>query len=176
MEMPLYHLPNARTIGLLVWERTVAFLKKAATVILVVSAVVWLLATLPHGAIESSYLAAVGRFLSPVGALMGLDWKPLVALLASFVAKENSVATLGVLYGVGEEAGALAGALQANMSVASGLAFLVAEMLFIPCVSTVAVVRQETGSWRWALLNVAALTLLAIGGGAIAYRLALLFL
>ena len=62
------------------------------------------------------------------------------------------------------------------MSVASGLAFLVAEMLFIPCVSTVAVVRQETGSWRWALLNVAALTLLAIGGGAIAYRLALLFL
>ena len=176
MEMPLYHVPNARTIGLLVWERTLAFLKKAATVILVVSALVWLLATLPHGAIESSYLAAVGRFLAPVGAFMGLDWKPLVALLAGFVAKENAVATLGVLYGVGEDPGALVGALQANLSAASGLAFLVAQMLFIPCVSTVAAVRQETGSWRWALLNVAALALLAVLGGAVAYRLALLFL
>ena len=176
MEMPLYHVPNARTIGLLVWERTLAFLKKAATVILVISALVWLLATLPHGETESSYLATVGHVLAPVGGLMGLDWKPLVALLASFVAKENAVATLGVLYGVGEDAGALVEALRANLSPASGLAFLVAQMLFIPCVSTVAAVRQETGSWRWALLNVAGLTLLAIIGGAVAYRLALLVL
>jgi len=176
MELPLYHAPNARTIGLLVWERTLAFLQKAATVILVVSVLVWLLATLPHGDIETSYLAAFGRALAPIGGLMGLGWKPIVALLTSFVAKENSVATLGVLYGAGEEAGALAAALQASLSPASGLAFLVAQMLFVPCVSTVAAVRQETGSWRWALVNVVALALLAVLGGAVAYRLALLVL
>jgi len=176
MELPLYHVPNARTIALLVWERTLAFLKKAGTIILAVSALVWLLATLPHGSMESSYLAAVGRFLAPIGSLMGLDWKPVVALLASFVAKENAVATLGVLYGVGEDAGALAAVLPAHLSPASGLAFLVAEMLFVPCVSTVAVIRQETGSWRWTLVNVVALAVLAVLGGAVAYRLALLFL
>jgi len=176
MELPLYHVPNARTIALLVWERTLAFLKKAGTIILAVSALVWLLATLPHGSMESSYLAAVGRFLAPIGALMGLDWKPVVALLASFVAKENAVATLGVLYGVGEDAGALAAVLPAHLSPASGLAFLVAEMLFVPCVSTVAVIRQETGSWRWTLVNVVVLAVLAVLGGAVAYRLALLFL
>jgi ferrous iron transport protein B len=174
MELPLYHVPNARTIGLLVWERTLAFLKKAGTVILFVSILVWLLATLPHGEIETSYLAVAGQFLAPVGSLMGLDWRPLVALLTSFVAKENSVATLGILYGVGEDAGALASVLRANLSAASGLAFLVAQMLFIPCVPSVAAVRQETASWRWALVNVAVLALLAILGGAAAYRLALL--
>jgi ferrous iron transport protein B len=176
MELPLYHVPNARTIGILVWMRILAFLKKAGTVILVFSVFVWLLATLPHGEIETSYLAAVGRFLAPAGSLMGLDWKPVVALLASFVAKENSVATLGVLYGVGEDTGALVDVLGANLSAASGLAFLVAQMLFVPCVAVVAAVRQETASWRWALINVAALALLAFVGGALAYRLALLFL
>jgi len=107
---------------------------------------------------------------------MGLDWRLVVALLASFIAKENSVATLGVLYGVGENTGALVDVLRANLSAASGLAFLVAQMLFIPCVAAVAAVRQETGSWRWALINVAALAVLAFVGGVAAYRLALLFL
>lgn len=176
MELPLYHVPNARTIGLLVWERTLAFLKKAGSVILVVSILVWLLATLPYGQIETSYLAVAGRFLAPVGSLMGLDWKLLVALLTSFVAKENSVATLGVLYGVGEDVGALSDVLRANLSAASGLAFLVAQMLFIPCIASVAAVRQETASWRWALVNVVALALLAILGGAAAFRLALFVL
>jgi len=173
MEMPLYHVPNLRTIVLFTWEHILGFLRKAGTIILLVSVIVWLLATLPSGDIETSYLASIGHILSPIGSLMGLRWKALVALLASFVAKENSLATLGVLYGAGEDASALIEVLSANFTAASGLAFLVAEMLFIPCVSTVAVIKQETNSWKWTLLNVGFLTLLTIVGGAIAYHLAL---
>ncbi|MFP3896978.1 MAG: ferrous iron transport protein B [Anaerolineales bacterium] len=176
MEMPLYHMPYPKSIALLVWRRIMAFLRKAGTVILVVSIIVWALATFPHGDIETSYMAAVGRFLSPVGALMGLEWRPLVAILTSFVAKENVVATLGVLYGVGENAGALAQVLSTSLSAPSALALLVAEMLFVPCVATLAVIKQETGSWKWVLLNIALLTLLTVIGSAVAYQLATLLL
>ena len=173
MEMPLYHMPNWRTISLFAWERMLAFLQKAGTVILAVSLIVWLLATVPHGDVESSYLAAIGRTLAPIGSWMGLDWRPLVALLTSFIAKENSVATLGVLYGFGQGKGAFLHSLAAHLTPASGLAFLVTQMLFVPCVSTVSVLREETGSWKWAVGVVAFMALLAVAGGAITYHLAL---
>ena len=177
MEMPLFHLPNWRTIGIFVWNRILAFLQKAGTIILVVSIIVWALATLPHGDIETSYMASIGHFLAPIGALMGLDWRALVALLSSFVAKENAVATLGVLYGVGQDdTRALAQALSASFSSASALAFLVAQMLFIPCVATLAVIKQETRSWKWTLLDVAFLSALTLIAGIVAYRLALMVL
>lgn len=174
MEMPLYHMPNARTILISTWQRLLAFLRKAGTVILAVSVIIWLLATLPNGDIDSSYLAHLGRWMEPVGALMGLRWRSLVAILASFVAKENAVATLGVLYGAGETAGALAKALRPEFTSASALAFLAVEMLFIPCVSTVAVVKQETSSWKWVLIDVAFLAVLTFIGGILAYHVGLL--
>lgn len=176
MEMPLYHLPNRRTIGLTVWQRTLSFLRKAGTVILAVSVVVWALATLPHGEIDTSYLATLGRGLEPVGQLMGLDWRSMVAILTSFIAKENAVATLGVLYGVGEGARGLGDVLAGQFTAASGLAFLVIQMLFIPCVATLAVIRQETDSWKWVLVNILFLGVLALGGGIIAYQIANLVL
>ncbi len=164
MELPLYHLPNWRTIGLLVWQRSLAFLKKAGTLILVVSVVVWVLSVLPGGEIETSFLAQIGRWLEPVGRLMGFDWRLMVALLTSFIAKENAIATLGVLFGAGEEAG-LAETLAATFPAATGLAFLVVQMLFVPCVATVAVVRQETGSWRWTFFNLGFLLLVSWAAG-----------
>jgi ferrous iron transport protein B len=176
MEMPLYHQPHLKSMGLLVWQRLWAFVHKAGTVILAVSVIVWALSWLPYGDIETSLMAGLGRWLEPVGALMGLGWKPLVALLTSFVAKENAVATLGVLYGVGENTAALADTLSASLTPAAGLAFLVAEMLFVPCVATLAVIKQETGSWKWVLVNVALLTLLTLAGGTVAYHLASLVL
>jgi ferrous iron transport protein B len=176
MEMPLYHAPNRRTIGLTVWQRTLAFLRKAGTVILGVSVVIWALATLPHGEINSSYMAMLGQLLEPVGRLMGLDWRALVAILTSFVAKENAVATLGVLYGAGEGGRALSEVLAGQFTAASGLAFLVAQMLFIPCVATLAVIRQETGSWKWVLVNVLFLGILALAGGILAYQAASLLI
>jgi ferrous iron transport protein B len=171
MELPLYHRPNLRTIALQVWHNGAEFLKKAGTLILVMSVAVWALSTLPYGQIETSYLAQAGRALEPLGALMGLDWRMLVALLASFVAKENAIATLGILLGSAEGAGldvALAGALTAP----AALAFLVAEMLFIPCAATVGAIRQETRSWRWTAFSLGLLLLLSLAGGIAAYQLA----
>ena len=99
MEMPLYHLPNARTIGLFVWNNTWAFIKKAGTIILFVSVLVWVLAYFPSGDIQASLLARIGRWLEPLGRPMGLaDWRLVVALLSSFIAKENTIAVLGILY------------------------------------------------------------------------------
>ncbi|MFQ5811806.1 MAG: ferrous iron transport protein B [Anaerolineae bacterium] len=174
MELPLYHLPNWRAIGLLVWQRTKAFFVRAGTIILTVSVIVWALSALPSGEIETSYLASIGRLLAPLGALMGLGWKMMVALLASFVAKENSIATLGVLYGVGEEEARLAEALSGVLTPAAALAFLAVQMLFIPCVATVATIRQETASWRWTAFSVALLLVVSFAVGIAIYQGAML--
>ena len=173
MELPLYHLPNGRTIGLLVWQRSIAFVKKAGTLILVVSLIVWLLSTLPGGNVESSYLATVGRWLEPLGRLMGLDWRLMVALLASFVAKENAIATLGVLFGAGEGTG-LAATLAATFPASTALAFLVTQTLFVPCAATVAVIRQETNSWGWTLFDLGFLLVVSLTAGIGVYWLATL--
>jgi ferrous iron transport protein B len=170
MELPLYHLPNPRTIGLVVGQRLVAFLRKAGTVILLVSVLVWALASLPNGRIDSSWLAVLGRGLAPVGSLMGMDWRMVVALLTSFVAKENAIATLGVLYGSGGQG--LVALLAGSVSPASGLAFMVVTMLFIPCVATVAVMRQELGSWKWPLVGIAMQLVLSFGVGAVVFQVA----
>jgi len=164
MELPLYHLPNVRTIALYVWQNIVAFLQKAGSVILVASVIVWLLSYLPSGGdVTQSYMAAIGRALEPLGRLMGLPWPVLVALLTSFVAKENTIATLGVLYG--DFQAALASAL----SGPSALALLVVEMLFVPCVATVAAMKQET-SWKWAAAGVGLLLVISLVAGILVYQ------
>jgi len=171
MEMPLYHLPNARTIGLLVLQRTSSFVKKAGTTILAMALIVWALSFFPDGELQTSYLVRFGHFIEPVGRLMGFDWRLTVALLTSFPAKENAIATLGVLFG-SNPAGGLSQVLTASFSTASALSFLVVTMLFIPCMATVAAVRQETGSWRWTLFNVGMLLVISMGAGSAVYHIA----
>ncbi|NPV87335.1 MAG: ferrous iron transport protein B [Anaerolineae bacterium] len=171
MELPLYHIPNLRTIALLVWQRSLAFIRKAATLILLFSLGVWALAVLPGGEMETSYLAQIGRFFAPLGRLAGLDWRLTVALLSSFLAKENAVATLGVLFGRGEDSG-LAQTLATTYSPASGLAFMTIALLFIPCAATLAVLRQESGSWKWAAVNVLLMLVVSFAAGAGVYTLA----
>ena len=102
---------------------------------------------------------------------MGFDWRLTVSLLTSFPAKENAIATLGVLFGSTAETG-LAAALAATYSTATALAFLVVSILFIPCIATVAVTRQETGSWGWTLLSLGMLLGLSIGAGVLVYHAA----
>ena len=172
MEMPLYHIPNWRTVGLLVWQRAASFVKKAGTVILVISAVIWVLSALPGGDIETSYLAQFGKFFEPVGRLMGFDWRLTVALLTTFPAKENAIATLGVLYGGANESG-LAVALTTSFSTATAISFLAVTMLFVPCLATVAVIKQETNSWFWTLTNVAMFLVISILAGILVYNGAL---
>src|SRR6266545_2201841 len=168
MEMPLYHLPNGRTVGLLVWQRSLSFLKKAGTNILAMSLVVWALSVLPGGNLNNSYLAQLGKLIEPVGHLMGMDWRLTVALITSFPAKENAIATLGVLFGSSPNIG-LAQTLTTTFSSASALSFLVVTMLFIPCMATVAVIRQETNSWRWTLFNIGLFTVISVAAGSGVY-------
>jgi len=165
MELPLYHLPNLRTIGLYVWHNVVAFLKKAGSTILLASLVVWGLSYFPIGSdVTQSYLGKAGQFLAPVGRLMGLPWPILIALFTSFVAKENTIATLSVLYGD------FSSVLPEILSGPAALAFLVVQMLFVPCVATVAAMRQELRSWKWTAVGVGALLFLSVGAGVIVYQ------
>lgn len=172
MEMPLYHMPNIRTIGLLVWQRSLSFVKKAGTNILGMAVVIWALSVLPNGTMSDSYLVQFGKWIEPLGRWMGLDWRLMVALITSFPAKENAVATLGVIFGSSAQAG-LTQTLVSSFSTASALSFLVTTMLFIPCMATVAVIRQETQSWAWTLLDIALFLAISFAGGAAAYHIAL---
>jgi ferrous iron transport protein B len=172
MEMPLYHVPNSRTIGLLVWQRSLSFLKKAGTNILAMALVVWALSVLPNGNFDDSYLVQFGKWIEPVGRWMGFDWRLTVALITSFPAKENAIATLGVLFG-NNPGGGLAQTLASTFSTATALSFLVVTVLFIPCMATVAVTRQETNSWGWTLISILLPLFVSILAGAGVYHLAL---
>jgi ferrous iron transport protein B len=171
MELPLYHRPNGRTIGIQVWQNSTEFLRKAGTLILIMSVIIWALAVLPHGELETSYLAGAGKALAPLGSLMGLDWEMLVALLSSFVAKENSIVTMGVLFAGSEEGASLDTAVSGALTPAAALAFLVVQMLFIPCVATVAAIKQESKSWGWTALSVGLLLAISLAGGIMAYQI-----
>jgi ferrous iron transport protein B len=174
MELPVYHAPDARNIGVSVRDRMVDFVKVAGTIILVMSVVLWALSTLPGGDIEQSYLATAGHLLAPVAAPLGLSWQMLVALLTGFVRKENTIATLGVLYGRGDEG--LSAALNAAIVPSAALAFLVVQMLFVPCIATVAVIRQETRSWGWTAACVGLLLVVSLAAGVIVYQVGSLIL
>jgi ferrous iron transport protein B len=173
MEMPLYHLPNIRTISLFVWHNTLAFIRKAGSIIVIMSAIVWLLSWLPHGEMQSSLLATVGHTLEPLGRWMGLgDWRLIVALLTSFVAKENTIATLGILFGSNGSAVGLAAQVAIFLTFPAALAFLVVQMTFIPCVATVAVIKQETGAWKYAFHNLGLLLAISLISGIVVYQIA----
>jgi ferrous iron transport protein B len=171
MELPLYHLPVPRSLGRFVWRNTRSFVEKAGSVILIASAVVWALSRLPNGDPSSSVLAWAGQGLQPLGALMGLgDWRMLMALLTSFVAKENTIATLGVLFASQTQNTPLPALVAAQLSLAGGLAFLVVQMLFIPCAATLSTLRQEAG-WRWAAVSVMLQLGISVGMGIAVYQI-----
>ena len=173
MELPLYHVPHAGSIARSVWHRTLAFIRNAGIVILAGAVIVWTLSTLPAGRIESSYLAALGRTMAPAGALLGLDWRMMTALLSSFVAKENTIATLGVLYDVTGGDRTLDESIKGTLTPAAGLAMMVVQMLFIPCLATVAAMRAELRAWRWIVVEIVLLLVASFALGALVYRVAL---
>jgi ferrous iron transport protein B len=172
MEMPLYHVPNPRTILLFALNNVWTFMKRAATLIVVVSMVIWLLVSYPGEHVNESYLATFGKTLEPVGAWMGLDWRLIVATLSAFVAKENSIAALGIIFGT--EGEGLGTTLSALITPASALAFLVVNMLFVPCIATVAAVKQETHSWGWTGASAGLMLGTALLFGVLVYQVAVL--
>ncbi len=168
MELPIYHTPDVKTILMVIWTRTLSFIRKAGTVILVVSLVIWFLSYFPKGEVEESFLASFGKLLQPLGVPLGLDWKMLTALLTGLVAKENVVATLGVLYTVGRDG--LSNILPTVMRPESAVAFLVVMMLFIPCAATVAVLKKEMNNHKWFYASIVMTLLVSYFGGIAAYN------
>jgi len=172
MEIPLYHVPDPRTIGLYVWRNLVAFVKRAGSIIVIISIVIWALSSFPGDDPQQSLLADVARLLTPVGALMGLgDWRLITALLSGFAAKETTVATLGILFPPDGSGTGLPERVAAALTPAAGLAFLVVMMTFIPCAAVVAATRQETGSWRWTAASVSLMLAVSLLAGTLVYQI-----
>ncbi len=154
MELPPYHLPALNTLLFHAWGKTRLFLRKAGTIIFLGVIIVWALAYLPPGAEYGSVHSLIGRlgkFLAPLLRPAGFGyWQAAVALLFGIVAKEIVVSTFGTLYG-GETA--LRSAIAAHFTPLSAYAFMIMSLIYIPCIATIGVIKQEAG-WRWALLSV----------------------
>ena len=144
-ELPEFHLPKARTTAAHIWERVADYLQKICTVILWASIIIWALEYFPSqdlNDLENSYLAAIGRFVSPVLEPLGFDWKMSVCLLTGLPAKEAIVSTLAILYG-----GDIA---TAGFTPLTAFSFLLFVLLYFPCVATIATLRREAGKgWAW---------------------------
>ncbi|MCA9291872.1 MAG: ferrous iron transporter B [Phycisphaerales bacterium] len=226
LELPAYRLPSLRSAFMTTIDRAGVFIRKAGTTILVISIVLWALATYPKmppgamtptvaqrvqdlesraAALDDVHAAAIlaevdhlvsreqlsysiagrlGRFVEPVFAPLGFDWRINVGVLSSFAAREVIVSTLGIIYGIGDEAAddeySLAGALRAErradgtpvFTMATSLSLLVFYVLAMQCLPTQVVTRRETGSWGWALFQLAFMTVLAYVGALVTFQVA----
>lgn len=158
MELPNYRLPGAKNVARLLWEKTKDFLKRAFTVILVATIVIWFLQTFDFRMqmVDSSksMLATIAGLIAPLFAPLGLgDYRIVTALISGFMAKESVVSTLVVLYGSAE-------LMTAAITPCAAFALLVFCLLYTPCVAAVAAIRKELGT-RWMLLTVVGQCVLA---------------
>jgi ferrous iron transport protein B len=173
MELPPYRLPTAKGLLIHTWERTSVYLKKAGTVIFAGCIFIWFLSNFPQGAhgnaaekMKNSFAGRIGRTIAPVFKPTGFnDWRVSVGLIGGLVAKEVLVGTLGTLYSVDasdEDRGTLRQALKSDTrpdgsrlySPLSAYALMVFVLLYMPCISVIAVIKTETGSWKWPLFTV----------------------
>lgn len=183
LEMPPYRWPSLRSLGFSLLDRAKIFLYRAGTVILVSAVVLWLLAHLPlHDGqfpqLEDSLAGTMGRTLEPAIRPLGFDWKIGVGLISTLAAREVIVSTLGTLYGMEGDARStsLQAALRKDLSLGGAVALLVFFAFAMQCMSTLAAVRRETGSWRWPILQFAYMGGLAYGGAFAANHLVRLML
>ncbi len=154
MELPPYRLPTITGVMAHTWQRGKAFLIKAGGVIFGLVVVVWLLSSLPWGveyASADSYLGHIGSFFAPLLAPAGFgQWQAAASLLFGFLAKEVVVGTMGAIFAV--EGGILGGtiATQLGWTPLIAFCFMVFCLLYMPCAATIATIRSETASWKWA--------------------------
>jgi ferrous iron transport protein B len=185
LELPEYRLPQLSNLALGLWERTRIFLARVGTIILALMVVLWFLASFPAPpagaagpAIQYSIAGLLGRGLHLLFAPIGFNWQICIALVPGLAAREVAVSALGTVYAMSGASDAVAGSLGPviahGWSIATGLALL-AWYVFAPqCLSTLAVVRRETNSWRYPLYMAGYLFALAYVGAFITYRVALL--
>ncbi|MCD6501949.1 ferrous iron transport protein B, partial [bacterium] len=155
MELPPYHLPTGRGVAIHTWERSWLFVRKAGTIILAGSVLIWALGSLPPGvqyAGDGSWAASIGKFFAPIVGTFGVDWRGAVALLFGFAAKEIVVATLFVLIGTGNAS--INVGLAHMFTPLSAYAFMVFTLIYTPCIATVAAIKKETGGWKWPAFSV----------------------
>jgi ferrous iron transport protein B len=168
LELPQYRWPTPRSLALRLYDRGKLFLKKAGTVILAVTFIVWLLSVIPirggHFAdLANSVIGYMGHVIEPVIKPLGFNWKIGIGLLSSVVAREVIVGTLGTLYGMdpGTHSLGLQAALRHDMTVGGAIALVVFFAFAMQCTSTLAVVRRETNSWKFPVLQFTYMTTVA---------------
>ena len=184
LELPEYRLPHLSNLVLGLWERTRIFLTRVGTIILTLMVVLWFLASFPAPpagatgpAIQYSIAGMLGRGLEFVFAPIGFNWQICIALVPGLAAREVAVSALGTVYamsGSSDVAGALTPVIAQGWSLATGLALLTWYVFAPQCMSTLAVVKRETNSWRYPLYMAGYLFAMAYAGAFITYRVALL--
>jgi len=170
LEMPPYRWPTLRSLGQRLIDRSTVFLHRAGTVIVVVAVVLWVLLYLPlkdgkPPEPSDSFAGMIGHTIEPAIKPLGFNWKIGIGLISSLAAREVIVGTLGTIYGMEgstEESQGLQKALQNELSAGGAFALLVFFAFAMQCMSTVAVVRRETGGWKWPALQFAYMTALAV--------------
>jgi ferrous iron transport protein B len=181
LELPPYRLPSFKSILLRMWERAFIFLRRAGTVILALSIILWALLTYPKPAqpgaspaeaIAHSMAGRMGHAIEPAISPLGYDWKIGIGLIGSFAAREVFVGTMGIVYNI-EKADEDTEPLRETMIAEKHpdgrpvftplvcIGLMVFYVLAMQCISTVAIVRRETNSWRWPLFQIGYMTALA---------------
>ena len=191
MELPPYRMPTAKAVLRHTWEKGKEYLKKMATIILGASIIVWALSYYPthedpHYQAEHSYMASIGKAIEPAMRPCGFDWRQSVSLLAGVGAKEVVASTMGVLYSTGAELedqsdlsdgsdlsdkADLSDLVRNNMTPLSALSMLLFILLYMPCVSTIVAIKNESGKWKWDLFTVAYTIILAWVVATVFYQL-----
>jgi ferrous iron transport protein B len=192
MELPPYRMPSLKNTMLHMWERSRIFLKRAGTIILGVSIILWFLATYPkieNGTpsekLSHSFVGQVGHFLEPTLTPLGFDWKIGIGIVSSLLQREVFVSTMGTIYNM--ESGtdnslSLREQIQKEIDPVTGLSkfttltaicLMVYYVLAMQCMSTIAVMRRETNGWKWPIFQFAYMTVLAYAGTFITYRVGL---
>src|SRR5215468_3646264 len=182
LELPDYKLPRLRGVAMGLYQRALIFLKRAGTTIFSMMVLIWFLASFPQPpegapgpAIDYSLAAIIGKAIAPLLAPVGFNWQIAVALIPGMAAREVAVAALGTVYAIegGKEAAQQIGeALSHQWTLATALALL-AWYIFAPqCASTLAVIKRETGSWRWMGITFAYMLTLAYVAALVVYQVA----
>ena len=169
MELPPYRMPATKSILRHTWEKGAQYLRKMGGIIMVASIAIWALGYYPNHDTytsvaeqqEHSYIGRIGQAIEPVIAPLGFDWRLGIGLITGAGAKELVVSTLGVLYAEDSEAEATALAERIPLSPLTAFGYMIFVLIYFPCIATLAAIRQESGSWRWALFTALYTTALA---------------
>ena len=159
MELPPYRIPTAKTIFRHTWEKGAQYLKKMGGIIMIASIIIWFLGYYPnHESYETvaqqqehSYIGQIGKAIEPVIEPLGFDWKLGIGLLSGVGAKELVVSTLGVLYTNEEDIESVNLSDRIPITPMVALGYMLFVLIYFPCVATLVAIKQESGSWKWAL-------------------------